>query len=152
MWLFVEMESKYGILPNPKYDVYQDSYYHLMDDNAPAWTMPAAVRDVAKADACMTYWCYLSESTTVPAFYETTVKAKRLDAPEDSEMLDIVLDSIRYEISTVTNLGILDVLTGAASGAGLASNYAKRKSSINSNIKSLIKKYDRLIQKQSKQN
>lgn len=140
---FVDMRSEYGILPNPKYDTYQERYWHLVDPFACAWAMPSSVKDPDRAAAIMSYWSYLSHDTVVDAFYEITLTYKRLNAPEDSDMLDLIRDSMRYEISTVGDMGITPIVAGTGQGSGLASAYQKRKSVIERKLNEVSKKYAR---------
>ncbi len=135
---FSNMTSEYGILPNPKFDEQQESYYHLMDEFACAWAIPTTNANPEKTDVVMNWWSYLSSNTLVDAFYETTIKYKRLNAPEDAEMLDIVRGSIRYEIGTIADLGVMPVLDGAFNSGNLMSTYEKR-------AKSITKKFEKLI-------
>ena len=109
-----------------------------MDEYACAWSIPTTNKNPEKADILMNWWGYLSSNTVVDAFYETTIKHKRLNAPEDAEMLDIVLDSIRYEIATIADLGVNDVLNQAFQNGNLMSAYEKR-------AKSIAKKFEKLI-------
>lgn len=148
--LFVEMKPGYGILPNPKYDVQQKEYHHLVDWYSVAWVMPAAVRDVDKADAVMSYWSYLSQDTLLEAFYETTIKSKRLNAPEDAEMLDIVLATRQYEIAAIADTGLLSMFSNASSGKGLMSSAAGTRKSANKKLNDIAKKYQKMASKQDK--
>ncbi len=140
---FADMTSEYGILPNPKLDTEQPSYYHLMDKQACAWAVPVTVRaeDHEKIGAVLDVWAYLSADTLVDAFYETTMKYKRFNAPEDAAMLDIVRGSIRYEISTMADVGIAECLDAALKSGNLMSSYAKKEKSIARNLKKLADAY-----------
>ena len=138
---FANMESEYGILPNPKFDEEQAEYYHLMDPFACAWSIPITNRNTEMADVIMNWWGYLSSNTLVDAFYESTIKYKRLNAPEDAEMLDIIRDSIRYEISYIAGIGISDVLAESVSKGNLISRYEKKEKQINKKIEKFIESY-----------
>lgn len=138
---FANMESEYGILPNPKYDETQESYHHLMDPFACGWSIPTTVADVEMVDVIMNYWGYLSSNSLVDAFYETTIKYKRLNAPEDAEMLDIIRDSIRYEITYIADLGIDAVLSTAVTKGNLASSYEKNAKRIDKMLEKFIDNY-----------
>ena len=138
---FVDMKSEYGILPNPKYDVYQESYWHLVDPYTCAWAMPSTVEDPEKVAAIMAYWSYLSSNTVVDAFYEITLRYKRLNSEEDSEMLDLIRKTMRYEISTLDDIGVSSVITSVSKGSGLASAYQKKKNYIERMLKDVSKRY-----------
>jgi len=135
---FANMQSEYGILPNPKFDEAQAEYHHLMDQFACAWSIPITSGDPEMTDVIMNWWGYLSSNTLVDAFYESTIKYKRLNAPEDAEMLDIIRSSIRYEFSSIAEVGVLEVVRNAVSKGNLASTYEKRS-------KSIAKQLDRLL-------
>ncbi|MBQ8578798.1 MAG: hypothetical protein IJ449_12680 [Clostridia bacterium] len=138
---FSDMTSEYGIVPNPKYDEAQPDYYHLMDEHACAWAIPTTNTNPEKTDIIMNWWGYLSSNTLVDAFYETTIKYKRLNAPEDAEMLDIVRGSVRYEIATIADLGVMDVLNSAFTSGNLMSSYEKKSKTIEKKFEKLIAAY-----------
>lgn len=138
---FSQMPSEYGILPNPKYDEAQESYYHLMDPFACAWAIPVTNQNLEKTDILMNWWGYLSSNLLVDAFYETTIKYKRLNAPEDAEMLDIVRGSIRYEIAMIADLGVTDVLNAALKNGNLISSYEKQAKRIGKKFDTVISSY-----------
>ena len=121
--IFRDMEPGYGVLPNPKLDEEQSSYYHLVDQYSCAWFMPSNPVDVDFTDAIFTAWAFYSDEV-VDAYYEKTLKHKRLNAQEDAEMLDIIRSSLRYEISLICNLGVADVISSAYNTGNLASAYA----------------------------
>ena len=135
------MKSEYGILPNPKFDESQSNYYHLMDEFACAWAIPTTNENPEKTGIIMNYWGYLSSNSLIDAFYETTIKYKRLNAVEDAEMLDIIRDSIRYEIATIADTGIMGVLDNAIKNGNLMSTYEKHSKSIDRKFEKLIEAY-----------
>ncbi len=80
-------------------------------------------------DVLLTAWAYNS-TEVVDAYYETTLKYKRFNAPDDAEMLDIIRSTTRYEISMLCNLGISDVINDAYKSGNFASSYAKKETQI----------------------
>ena len=127
---FADMDPGYGVLPNPKLDETQETYYHLVDNYACAWSLPANPRDLEMTDVLFTYWNYLSDDV-VDGYYEKTLKLKKFNAPDDAEMLDIIHSTTRYEISMICNLGISGVISNAYSSGNLMSEYAKSEKMIN---------------------
>ncbi len=127
---FAEMDPGYGVLPNPKLDETQETYYHLVDNYSCAWSLPANPRNIEMTDIIFTYWNYLSDEV-VDGYYEKTLKLKKFNAPDDAEMLDIIRDTTRYEISMICNLGISSVISNAYSSGNLMSEYAKSEKQIN---------------------
>lgn len=121
---FIEMDPGYGVLPNPKFDETQEQYYHLSDPFSCAWAIPGGNSKIEMTDVLLTAWAYNSKEL-VDAYYETTLKHKRYNSPDDSEMLDIIRASVRYEMSMLSDLGISGVISSAYSSGNLMSEYAK---------------------------
>ena len=122
---FIDMERGFGVLPNPKLDEEQEAYYHMVDQWSCAWFIPSDTLVSEKTDLLFTAWNYFS-LPVVDAYYEKTLKLKRADAPEDSEMLDIVRQNTRYEISLILDLGIASIVESAYQSGNFASAYARK--------------------------
>jgi hypothetical protein len=80
-------------------------------------------------DVLLTAWAYKSKEL-VDAYYETTLNHKRYNSPDDSEMLDLIRGSVRYEMSMLCDLGISGVISSAYSSGNLMSDYAKNEKRI----------------------
>ena len=109
------MESQYGVVPMPKYDASQTEYYHYIDTCAPMFAIMKQADDELTA-IVLEYMNYESQNLLLPAFFEQTIKTKRMSDPEgrDEEMLDIIRDSVHYKFGGIYGLyGIFD-----ASGSG----------------------------------
>ena len=126
---FIEMDPGYGVLPNPKLDETQEQYYHLSDPYSCAWAIPGGNSKIEMTDVLLTAWAYQSKDL-VDAYYETTLKHKRYNSPDDSEMLDLIRGSVRYEMSMLCDLGISGVISSAYSSGNLMSDYAKNEKRI----------------------
>ena len=133
---FRDMEPGYGVLPNPKLDEKQENYYHLVDPYSCAWFMPSDPADAAFTDMIFTAWAYHSGEVR-EAYFEKTLKYKRMDAPDDSEMLDLIFRSMRYEVSTLCDLGISGMLVKAFKNGSLISTYEKDETAINKKLNDL---------------
>jgi hypothetical protein len=109
------MESQYGVVPMPKYDTTQTEYYHYIDTCAPMFAIMKQADDDLIA-VVLEYMNYESQRLLLPAFFEQTIKTKRMSDPEarDEAMLDIIRDSVHYKFGGIYGLyGIFD-----ASGKG----------------------------------
>ncbi|MBO7405403.1 MAG: hypothetical protein J6V24_10625, partial [Clostridia bacterium] len=135
---FRDMEPGYGVIPNPKLDEAQQEYYHLVDPCTCAWFMPAAPVDPDFTDQIFTAWAYHSNDMR-EAYYEKTLKHKRMNAPEDSEMLDLIFTSLRYQVSQLCDLGIASVINNAYTSGNLASTYARAEKNINKKRQTIFK-------------
>ena len=92
---FVNMQSDYGIVPEPVVNP-GDEYSCGVDYCAPMFSMPIQLEDPEMAGLVFEYMAYESERLLLPAYYETTIKTKRMEDTRDYDMLDIVRDSIGY--------------------------------------------------------
>lgn len=133
---FADMDPGYGVLPNPKLTEEQDGYYHLVDQYSCAWAIPSDNDEIEKTDILFTAWNFMSDEA-VEAYYEKTLKHKRMDSPDDAEMLDIIRTNTRYELSLIVDLGIGNVISVAyknSTGSALSRAYKGSQKSIEAKI------------------
>lgn len=103
----LNMKSDYGVVPNPKADP-KDDWNADMDYNAPMFTMPIQLEDPEMTAAILDYMAYESERILLPAYYDTTIKTKRMEDVRDYDMLDIVRSSVKYDPVSLYIGGIED--------------------------------------------
>ena len=87
-----DSEISYGILPQPKYDTAQEKYIAFACPSL--FSVPITCQNTELAGfvfEAMTYYGYFD---IIPVYYETTLKGKIADAPDDVEMLEIVNDAL----------------------------------------------------------
>jgi len=138
---FADMESEFGIVPNPKLDETQTEYHHLMDPMACAMSVPITNSDTDRTAVVLEYMSWLSSKTLVPAYYETTIKIKRFNDDNAPEMLDIVRSSILYELFVISDIGLKNIISSGYEKGSIASVYAKSEKAIASKIDKLIEKF-----------
>nr|MBQ4320163.1 extracellular solute-binding protein [Clostridia bacterium] len=141
---FSNMESDFGIIPNPKYEESQDSYGHLNDMYALLFAIPVTCSDLERAGAVLEYSGWLSSETLRPAFYETTVLNKRIRDERDVDMLDIINASCVYDVSQIYSLGASNIIWIAyRDGGTLASTYAANESAVLAKLDELITQFNK---------
>lgn len=88
----------YGILPYPKYDELQESYY----TNSLRWEIAhiPATADVEKACIVFEYLNYSTYNNFIPQYYETVLSTQAIQAPEDAEMLALIRSTVRFDFAT----------------------------------------------------
>lgn len=107
---FREMESPYGILPNPKYDENQTQYYSEVSSLASIFAIPSTVRsDMSTASFDRTgmileYMAAKSNEILLPKYYEEVLHKQRLDSTDDREMMDIIRSTVRYEFTDMMGM------------------------------------------------
>lgn len=125
-----EMVSDYGILPLPKYDDAQTEYYSCAQPAGPSGiAVPATCNDSERTSLIMEVMAYYSDSIIREAAYESVVKGKSLRFEESGEVLDIIYNSVYFDMNYVFNFGdtknLLDTELRAGGGS-FASKYASK--------------------------
>ena len=143
---FADMQDKYGLVPNPKYDKDQKNYYHKIDKYSVIWGIANApdTIDLDRLVNVFDYWAYVSSSTVMPTYYEVTIKTRRFSDPTASEMLDIVKGSLVYDACDIYGIGINSTLDSAYTtgniGSTLNASYLRTVDSAIKSITTSIKK------------
>ena len=132
-----QMEDDFGLAPMPKYNEQQEYYYHRVNPEACIFSVPVSCPDFDRVGIILEYASYISHKDLLPAYYETTVKQKRIRDDKAVAVVDIVRRTARYQIADVYNLGISPILTNAFATGDLASKYAKQEKLVNKNIEKL---------------
>ncbi len=91
-----DYDTEFGIIPFPKYDESQETYY------SSAWNglvcVPATAKDYALCGALLETMSYFSSSTLIPAYYEKLLDGKFSRDDESTRMLDIIFDGLVFDI------------------------------------------------------
>ena len=108
------MESTYGVVPMPKYDASQTEYYHYIDTCSPMFAIMKQADDEF-IGIVLEYMSFESKQKLLPAFFEQTIKTKRMSDEEgrDEKMLDIIRDSVHYHFG-----GIYGTVAGITNANG----------------------------------
>ncbi|MBQ8398212.1 MAG: extracellular solute-binding protein [Clostridia bacterium] len=97
-----EMQQDFGIVPFPKYDVEQESYWHV-SPNPHALMVPNHVDQertgiILEALAYYSSNSYAGNSSVTYAYFDNAVKVRATRDAESYEMLDIIKNTISYII------------------------------------------------------
>ena len=135
-----DMNDDFGILPLPKYDEEQESYYTTFQSwNGRAYVIPTSASDLERTGAIIEYMGYASKDTITPAYYDVTLNGKVARDDESSEMLDIIFGS-----AMTTDIGLAFELGGLRQNLpsiinsdtdNITSTLASSRESIKSSIK-----------------
>ena len=141
-----DSEVKYGIFTYPKFDENQKDYINCCTDCP--WAIPATLKDanrevvgtVIEAVSCMNY------NTLLPLFTETILKAKLADSPDDSEMVQIIIDtrtiSFAYSYNKMQFCNYINDLVSNGSSTGVASYYQKSQKLANKTLEKLVAAFE----------
>ena len=143
-----ETEITYGFLPAPKLDENQKEYKTVVTDVL--WGIPAIhnaklemIGAVTEALSCQHY------NYVRPAFYETTMKGKLSDSPNDVAMLDLIpatrcLDFSYAYNSVLKPMSTLKDLTNTTTSSNLASTYQSLAGTLEMQLKTLVETIEKL--------
>ncbi|MCL1793537.1 MAG: extracellular solute-binding protein [Oscillospiraceae bacterium] len=99
------METNFGIIPMPKYELTQKDYAHYVHPTASALSIPTTNQNLERTGIILEALAAESYYTVRPAYYEISINGKFLRDEESIEMLDIILDSRVYELAGMYGWG-----------------------------------------------
>ncbi len=138
---FNEMADDYGVMPNPKYDTNQERYYHKVDKYCLVWSVPnAASIDLDRLAKIMDYWSYASSTTVMPAYYDITIRSKRVSEATASANLDIVKNTITYELADLFCTDIMTAVNTGYTSGSIATAYKQYSKAIDAVLKATNQK------------
>lgn len=100
-----ESETDFGIIPHPKYNESQDSYYSLMDGNFPTLTVPVTQNDPEMVGVVMNALTAVSSTTLKYAYYDISLNNKLIRDEDSLAMLDIELQNRVYDLAMIYGWG-----------------------------------------------
>ncbi len=106
---FRTMEDDFGIIPIPKFE-YEDDYATIVNAHAHVAIIPTTVEDEERTGAVIEALAAIGSRDVLPAFYDVALKTKFARDNESEDMIDIIRDSIVYDLgyctgSTYRNMG-----------------------------------------------
>ena len=103
---FREMEDDFGILPIPKLNDGQESYYHTVSiGNMTALALPKNVLAVDDVGIILEALGKYSLEILTPTYYDIQLKYRDTRDEESSEMLDIIFASRTFDLGAAFNWG-----------------------------------------------
>lgn len=140
------MEDDYGALPVPKYDESQDRYYHDASlGNSPTTAIPKSTTDADTAAFILEAMSYHSYYDLLPIFYENYLNTKLVRDEESVEMLQIVHDSVYYDLGALYNWGNMRMIVenmADKTESDLATQFAANESKIQSAMETTLDKFN----------
>ena len=134
-------DIEFGLLPSPKLDEDQDEYYSAVNDIAACMAIPVTNSNLERTSVIIEALAAESHNTLIPAYYETAIKSKYTRDTVSAEMLDLIRDSVSYDLGIYYNWGGLSgrfcylVYNG---GDGFASMYAGNESAAENEMMKFI--------------
>lgn len=98
---FRDVDFSVGILPAPKFDEAQENYYSISIAGV-VTTIPkdVAAEDAKNASLLLEAMAFYSREKVLPIYKEVVLQAKYADAANDSDMIDIIFNTMTYDLGT----------------------------------------------------
>ncbi len=132
-----DKDFNFGIVPFPKFDEAQESYYSMPFYGTPGFAIPVTVADPERSAIVGDALAYTGYTSVLPIFRETTLEQKGLQNEDSIEMLDIIINTSRADLCYIYNIGSdarEQVSAAVFSGDEIASVLAKFEKKINSQL------------------
>lgn len=113
-----DVEADIGILPYPKYDDKQERYLTTTAESILALSVPAVSENPERTGAVLEAYASAASHLVRPAYYDVTLTYKNIRSESDVEMLDIILDSIVYDIGYFYKFGSVSTVFSAQLAKG----------------------------------
>lgn len=139
-----EMEDDFAVLPMPKYDTAQDTYYSLVSGWVDCFiAMPKNLSDPSFNGYVTEALARAAYDIVRPAAFETTLKGKTARDQESVAMLDLIFNTLYCDFNCLHNFGNIctKMADWVVKGEGFASGYASVESAIQSAIDTLTESY-----------
>ena len=146
--LMRDVDFTFGILPYPKYDEKQDSYYSTPVHQMYVFLLPVTNPDPSFAATIADVMSYESYKNILPIYFDVVVSQKGLRNNDSIDMLNIIRDTRGIDIGEVFGWtsslasGIADKIFAGDDTA--ASNIASQKSNIETSIQKMIDKFQEM--------
>ena len=112
-------EIEFGVLPIPKMDSTQDSYYSYCGTGSTAGIgIPICAKDPEFSAYMIEAYSAWAKNFVTPAYYEVNLRYKDLRDDESEEMLDIIFGNMVYDIGACFNFGSLSSMFSELAKAG----------------------------------
>ena len=142
---FSDSNVIYGILPFPKLDENQETYYAGMTNKPLA--IPVTVPEENRENVMLITEALNIEGyhTVFPAYYETALKARYADNDDDAQMIDIIYENSFFSFSYLYGDGSIyqtimeDILAVDSPSLDVASYIAKNQNVLNARAEALTK-------------
>lgn len=140
-----DMESDYGILPEPMFDENQKDYNSYTGYSIPLIMVPVNCPDPGRTGKVMEALCTASYDDVVPDMYEIVTMVKNARDAESSEMIRIIIRTKAFDPAhwyTISGYGTFSrdiIATGNKNFASMLKTYEKV---AEKNLESIIKSYE----------
>ena len=139
------MNDDFGILPWPKFTK-DDKYSTVINGHASLVVMPITVSDYQRSGKIIEALCAVGKHEVIPAFYDVSLKTKFSRDYESEAMIDIVRESLVYDLGYITD-SVFNSIGGSLAGQSnpdFAATYARNESKALSDLSRFLASYAKI--------
>ncbi|MBQ4573953.1 MAG: hypothetical protein IJA85_02035 [Clostridia bacterium] len=137
-------DVEFGILPTPKYDEQQDTYYSAVSShNGTLLTVPVIHNNPEMVGCILEALAAESKYVLIPAYYDLTLISKGIRDEQSEEMLDIIVSQRSFDFGDIFGFGGFAetwLYMTYYDQKDIASLYEKTSKKIGNDIEKLIEK------------
>lgn len=140
--MYRDMKSDFGVIPTPKLDETQESYF-ITPDATKRMGVPTTVTDLTRTSVILEALAYESYMNLRPSYYDTMLKYKYLRDDESIEMLDkYIYTNIGFTPSSGSKT--LASMNNSILGGSdeIASTFASNKAAIEAEMEEYVKLFE----------
>ena len=140
--MYRDMKSDFGVIPTPKLDDSQESYF-ITPDATKRMGVPTTVTDLTRTSVILEALAYESYMNLRPSYYDTMLKYKYLRDDESIEMLDkYIYTNIGFTPSSGSKT--LASMNNSILGGSdeIASTFASNKAAIEAEMAEYVKLFE----------
>ena len=145
------MNSTYGMLPLPKYDINQQSYYTTAQNAYSIMSIMGTSAHINEVGVMFEEWNYRSYMDILPAYCEVVMKTRYLADVESGMIFDLIRNSIKFDAGTVYGRDLEKIGTATRdivkSGKNtFVSGYKVQEKVYKNKIKQLLQDFEKRVQ------
>ena len=145
---FRDMDTDYGILPNPRYDEAQDKWYCTFSAGLASFScLPYVQADAERTGTVLDLLGYYSSKTTSPAYYVKTLTGEKVRDEESVFCLDIIFNNKFVDIGHYYQLANLNTMMYNYVKNGQSGTFASSYEAVKKSAETLVARMNAQIEK-----
>lgn len=105
-----EMEDSYGILPEPKYDTYQEEYLSFVNGSTSLVMIAKTESDPEFVGAIMEAMATYNYENVTPNMFQVVTKLQAAQDPASAEMVDLIIRNRVFDLGYFADLGVTNLV------------------------------------------
>lgn len=109
LWVLLDKEQDYYIVPVPKFDKAQESYITPVHEGCTVFAIPYDSTKVAQAAVALEFLCQYSSENVAPLYFETALNCRYTRDPDAAAMIDLMHSSVTVDFGVAWGNSVKDM-------------------------------------------